>query len=143
MDNIETLAGNFKSYSELQEYCDAQFVVVKNLTTENQKLKAELEHIKTLLAGSVPLIEKQPELPKIEVSAEQAICEMQIKKLQQTAMQRELTLEETKRLDLLIKNLYLSKGQSTQIVENKINPGAYSDAELMSIASQPEKRVDD
>lgn len=139
--SISTLAGEFKTITELQEYCDAQYTALNKAMERVKQLEDEIAHLKTLLEGSTEVImEKKPEL---EVSPEQAICEIQIQKLQNDAKQRQLTLEETKRLDLLIKNLYLAKGQPTQITKNNINPAGYSDIDLMKIAQQPEKPVND
>lgn len=138
--SISTLAGEFSSIIELQEYCNAQYAALNNSLSRIKEMEAEIEHLKTLIGDSAQLVEKKPEL---EVSAEQAICEMQIQRLQKAALQRELSLEETKRLDLLIKNLYLSKGQATQINKTTFNPSGYSDMDLMKIAQQPEQKVDD
>jgi hypothetical protein len=144
MDNISNISQNFKSFIELQEYCDAQFAVAQALAKENEKLKAEIEHLKSLLAGATPLLKPEVEqpAPKLQVSTEQAILEMQIEKMRQDAMVRQLTLEETKRLDLLIKNLHLVKGQATQITENKL-PFNISETDLLRIATQPEASIDE
>lgn len=135
MDNIVSIGNNFQEYAELKSLYDQQFAINQSLIKQIQTLQAEIEHLKTLLGDATPVLEEKPPLV---VSDEQAICEIQIKKLQTAAMQRELTLEETKRLDLLVKNLYLAKGQSTQIVTNNFNPGAFTNEELINIASQTE-----
>lgn len=139
--SISTLAGEFKNITELQEYCNAQYAALNSSLGRVKELEEEIAHLKTLLEGSTQLVEEKK--PELEVSPEQAICEMQIQKLQKAATQRELTLEETKRLDLLIKNLYLAKGQPTAINKNTINPSAYTDMDLIKFAQQPEKTVDD
>ena len=133
MADIITLAGAFKDELSLQAYCDAQFQLIEQLRDSNAKLEAEVAHLKTLITDTVPVLSK--DVVKIEVPLEQAICEMQIAKLQRTAMDRDLTLEETKRLDLLIKNLYLAKGQSTAIIADysKLPPNV-SEAALIEIA---------
>lgn len=81
-----------------------QAATIERLTEENIKLKQELAHAKSLVAQPTT----QTLAPvKIAVPFEQSICEIQIKKLQEKAQARELTLEETKRLEILIKSLYL------------------------------------
>jgi phosphopantetheine adenylyltransferase len=133
MDNILTLAGRFKTHVELQEYCDAQFVALERAQKRISTLEAEVTHLKELLSSTTKLID-EPAIEKIVVSPEQAICEIQIKKLQQQALIRELTLEETKRLDLLVKNLYLAKGQATAVIQTERLPDQVTEAELVAIA---------
>jgi predicted ribosome quality control (RQC) complex YloA/Tae2 family protein len=142
MKQISTIAGEFEDLVMLQQYCNSQYDIIKTLTEDNVKMKGEIEHLKSLLASASPLMTptQAQATPKLAVSKEQAILEMQIEKMTMDAMSRQLTLEETKRLDLLIKNLHLVKGQATQITENKFY-GNFSDSELMSIACQPEKPV--
>lgn len=134
MDNILTLAGKFKTHVELQEYCDAQFIALERSQKRIATLEAEVAHLKELL-GSTTQFFDEPKVEKIVVSPEQAICEIQIKKLQQQALIRELTLEETKRLDLLVKNLYLAKGQATAVIADaRALPDNMSEAELVQLA---------
>lgn len=127
MAEIKTLAGAFADEFSLQAYCDAQYQLIHNLQNENTRLRDEVEHLKEALVASVPLVNS---VVKLEVPLEQAICEMQIAKMQRTAMDRDLTLEETKRLDLLIKNLYLAKGQSSTVVADytKLPPNMSEEA---------------
>ena len=133
MDNIITLAGKFKDVLELKAYCDAQYTTLETALSRVAELQAENTHLKELLSSTAPLI---PPIAKIEVSSEQAICEIQIKMLQEDAMHRQLTLEETKRLDLLVKNLYIIKGQLTSIpVDSTQLPDNISEAKLLELAT--------
>lgn len=135
-DNIVTLAGKFESVVQLQEYCDAQFRELERSIHRIQQLESEVSHLKGLLAGTTTLLDNKVE--RVVVSAEQAICEMQIEMLKKTAMDRQLTLEETKRLDLLIKNLHISK-QVKPSIEAEFSSGLISEAELIKLASVPDK----
>lgn len=140
--SITTLAGEFKNAAELQEYCNAQFISLSNAMKKIEEMKNEIEHLKKLVGGATQVMSTPAPETSLTASPEQAICEMQIKKLQQTAIQRELTLEETKRLDLLIKNLYLAKGQPNQITQTQVRSNLSVD-QLLDIASQPEKKIED
>lgn len=131
LDNIITLAGKFKSQVELKEYCDNQFKLIGDLNRKVARLEEENEHLKQLLQQTVPVI------APLDVTNEQAICELQLERLKRAALDRELTLEETKKMDLLIKNLYLAKGQSTAIInaQYKKVESEISDAQLVDIAT--------
>jgi hypothetical protein len=136
-DNIVTLAGKFESVVQLQEYCDAQFRELERSIHRIQQLEGEVSHLKSLLAGTTTLLDNKVE--RVVVSAEQAICEMQIEMLKKTAMDRQLTLEETKRLDLLIKNLHISK-QAKPAMEAEFTSGLISEADLIKLASVPDNK---
>ena len=142
MADIITLAGKFKNAKELQLYTDSQYIALKSALDEITRLKEEVSHLKQLLSSTVPLV-GEPPIEKIIVSQEQAILEAQISHLHERALSRELTLEETKRLDLLIKNLNLVKGKPTGIIDaqsKKIDKNKISDAQLVYIASQEDKQ---
>lgn len=143
MDNIVTLAGKFESFVDLQNYCDQQFLVITELKNEAKLLKEEIAHLKTLLTSTTTLIEQSKEPIKVEVSSEQAICEIQIEKLRTKAVERELTLEETKRLDLLVKNLYLIKFPKNQDMEAEFrNLSSLPKTKLLELAAMPEEPVE-
>lgn len=88
------------------------FKLAENYQKENLALRKEVAHLKELLTFTAPLISKEV---KIEVTKEQAACEIQLQMLNVKAHDRELTLEETKRLEILIKSLYLIKDKATSI----------------------------
>lgn len=135
--DITTLAGRFTDWCDLQRYSDAQFITLQKANSRIKDLEEQVEHLKSLLSSSVPLMGEQ-KVDIIPQNVEQSICEIQINKLQKTAMDRELTLEETKRLDLLIKNLYMIKDQNKAIPANYSHIKNITDAQLISIASVPD-----
>src|SRR5882724_8395937 len=106
--NIDSLSKKFENSLELKLYCDAQYLLLQKQTAQITQLQAEIAHLKDLLSKT-PLTDDQSS--KFVASVEQTICEMEIERLKETAMNRGLTLEETKRLDLLVKNLFLAKEQ--------------------------------
>jgi len=136
LDNITTLAGRFKSDSDLQEYCNIQFLTLQKAHERILQLEGEIKHLQELVSSTTQLTHK---VETLIVPTEQAICEMQLMFLREESLKRPLTLEETKRLDLLVKNLYLAKGQSTAIITDFTRlPSGISEAKLMEIASLPD-----
>ena len=67
-------------------------------------------------------------------NAEEMICIEQIDLLKQKSSSRELSLDEVKRLDLLVKNLRLIREQSTEVI-NTTDYKNLGEAELVAIAS--------
>lgn len=102
--------------NELQNYCDQQFSTLQELTQQNQALKEKVAHLETLVQSTTDL--KIKEVTAVTITPEQLICEIQIEKLREKSFERELTLEETKRLEILIKSLYMIKEKGL----GEINP---------------------
>ncbi|MDW8347318.1 MAG: hypothetical protein RML94_10205 [Bacteroidia bacterium] len=71
------------------------------------------------------------------ISSEELICMEQIEQLKFASSKRELTLEEVKKLDLLVKNLRLIREQSTQVID--LTTEGVSEDELIRIASTKTK----
>lgn len=122
-----TLSANeLMSISEISES-----VVVSRLETENAMLKEKIAMLEKSLSE-----QSASKILGLDVAPEELICLEQIKLIENTSRSRELTLDEVKKLDLLIKNLRLIKNQSTE----NLNPSYrdVSEAELVAIASKKE-----
>lgn len=100
------------SLEQWQNFSEAQNALIIKLKKEVEIYKqknAQLEHL---------VLNKHPHL-LAELTPEEIICLQQIRKLENSSNQRELTLEEVKRLDLLVKNLKLIREESTIVVNNR------------------------
>jgi hypothetical protein len=140
---------------ELQAYCNSQYAAIHRLSRRVNELEIENSHLKTLLeaaASHAPIVlapssahTPAPAPVQMERSAEQLICEMELEKLKTSALERELSLEEVKRMDLLVKNLYLSKGKNTAILgkSRRVSEANISEAELLAITSLPKDEEDE
>ena len=111
LSKINILAGEFESYADIKDYCNKQFNTIQQISQENQELKQKIEHLEELVQNTTDL--KAKEVSRIDYTPEQIICQIQIEKLRSKSFERELTLEETKRLEILIKSLYLIKEKGT------------------------------
>lgn len=136
MAEIVTLSGTYKSSKELKEYCNAQYIALQGAVEKIKKLEEEITHLQQLLATTTELV-TSPKVEKIIKTPELAIVEAQIEILQNRALQKELTLEEVKVLDLLIKNKRLLTGEATTIEgEKKKVKNQYTEAELVALAKK-------
>lgn len=115
MSNVIDI-NELKDIVEWRLYAEGLFMALQKSEAYNEQLSKKINQLEELLTATTPKLAPIP--------IEQLICELQIKMLHDAAMNRQLSLEETKRLDLLVKNLYLTKGQATEIVSNL---GAISD----------------
>ena len=127
--DVKALKKQYKSATkskELEVFSEAQQKLIEQLQTENNQLKEKLSHLETVMLNS--------KLAAQRLSPEEIICMEQIEILKSKSVNRELSLDEVKRLDLLVKNLRLIREQSTQV----INTGDYStvgEDELVAIAA--------
>lgn len=88
--------------------------------------------------------DKKPLIVIEEISTEREISELQLERLRMISRERLLSYEETKIYDLLVKNLLLSKGESTSIStsSHRIEDAKkMSDAELVEIASNVDESL--
>lgn len=135
MSEIVTLAGTFKNEQELKRFTEATYIALKGAADRIKALEEENSKLRQLVSAP-----KENVVEKIIESPELAICNAQIGMIQNRALMKELTLEETKQLDLLIKNKRLLSGESTTIEGQKKKKFDYSDAELVRIAQKVENK---
>ncbi len=107
MESISKTIQQYKDFDSLQQFAEAQNKTIIQISKQVQKLKEERDHLKTLLESSVPLIKKEGEHvgEKFLTTAEEAICVMQLDKLRDISSARELTLEETRKVEVFSKVL--------------------------------------
>lgn len=104
---------------------------IDNMLKSLENKDAEIAHLKKLLVGGHPVI---GEISNLIVSDELAMIDLQIKKLKEETMFRSMNLDETKRLDLLIKNKRIVMGDSKP-VEQPALPKDVTPKDLLAIAS--------
>lgn len=133
MGEIVEIFNDFKTEVERQQFITKQHEAISQLLVQNRALSAEVEHLKTLLTSTV-LIE-HPTVT-IEKSLEELLIDTQIGLIKLRGMS-ELTLEDVKKLDLLLKNKSLIKSQdvSIQAESKKLDKKHYTNAELIKLAS--------
>jgi len=122
----------FKSVKELLAYSNAQFIALQAASDKIKNLEQEVTHLQLMLAETVPLVGDS----KVEIynkSLEQSIIEAQITIISNRALQKELTLEEIKALDLLIKNKKICEETKTLKSDNRKKKD-YTEAELIQKA---------
>lgn len=103
MADIISLAGIFKSQIDLKKYCDAQYLTLKSANETIKKQEDEIVHLKNLLKCTTPIA------PELQVCSEQEVIEIELNRLKKRSMATELSLEDTKRLEILVKLLKIIK----------------------------------
>lgn len=133
--DVTEIFKTFKNDKEKQKFLEAQFEAVLELQRKIRTLEEENLHLKTLLATNVPSLNIP--LPII-ISPEEYLIDKQISILEERgriSADPELTLEEVKKLDLLLKNKKIIKDGKEVIKIEKVTKGKLTNKELALIAS--------
>jgi len=125
MEDIKTLAK--KSKKEMEETISSQETIIAKQKEQIDYLENKISQMKSFVT-----------LNSTPVSNEELICIEQISLIKTKSMSRELSLDEVKRLDILIKNLRLIREQSTDVTEEKDYRNEKEDV-LVAAARGPEE----
>lgn len=108
--SISTMFEETKELSDLKAFSDAQQKTIVQLTKKIKQLEEEKEQLKTQLIVPVPTQSTNIEpsgaiADKFLTSDQEAICRTQLMRLREIAFDREMTLEETKKVEIFSKIL--------------------------------------
>lgn len=129
-DNVIQLSNGmeFRTVKELQGYSNAQFVAMHAMHAQLVELQSKNKHLEEMLDS----MNTQPIIKPIDL----CIVEEQIEKIRQFSVSRQLTSEEIKSLDVLIRNRLLLSGQATTISGDVKKKKDLSPAQLTLIAKK-------
>ena len=115
---MDKMLEQFKDMASLQKYADAQYKTILSLTKKVKLLEQENMNLKDILEKSTPLLDEEKKtfnLPEVEASSdEEMIAKVQLARLNEISLERELTLEEAKRVEIFTKIL-TTKGVNKSI----------------------------
>ena len=132
-DSIDKMGAKYKSIEELRIYSDAQYKTIKKLS----KKIAEHENTIAELRQGIDS-EKEAEImyqaPE-GLSDQEAICILELSKLHLNSQQRELNLEETRKVETYVKTLYLIRESQADAPPKT---SKLSDEELLNALANPD-----
>lgn len=134
MSNIFDLTKGFKEIAEWQHFAQAQQITILNLTKEINDLKEKNKQLEKLIGDVTPLINTPNSKSKLDlrdISDEEAIAIMELAKLREVCLDRELSSDETKRYDTYTKCLLALRNNKKKPEQD--NAGQASEAQLLSI----------
>lgn len=114
----DKMVDTFKTMEDLQMFCKAQQKTLIELTKKNKEKEDKIKHLEKLLSQTVPVL--QTDKPKIEFGAndEESIAREQLFRLKELSHEKELTLEEAKRVEIFSKILIAGKQKPKDIISN-------------------------
>ena len=148
ISNISQIVDNIdinvlrRRVAELEKHNVALQLTIDKFNNALSKKEEEITHLQSMLGATAPLLH----IPNIStnISDEEIIAEQQLERLKQKAKTAELTLEEVKKFDLLVKNKRLAQGASTSNGEYKdVTNSSSSKKKLLTLATTaiPEDKV--
>lgn len=118
MDSIDKMLEQIKDFASLQKYAEAQYKTILSLSRKVKVLEEENVELKDLLEKSTPVLNEEKKnfvAYQVEASSdEEMISKVQLARMKEISMERELTLEEAKRVEIFTKILN-TKGSSSPI----------------------------
>lgn len=118
------------TFEELQAYANAQYKLVIELSKKIQTLEEEKKHLEGLMKEQSFMVNIN-EINQLQGTPnEEAICMQQLSLLKQTSLDRELTMEEAKKVEIYTKILIQLNNRKP--VENP-KEKFLSDAELLQL----------
>lgn len=136
MSKVTQIFGQFANDQEKNDFIESQFKVITNLTKENDQLKLKLKNLEDVLAKSTPLLDGPNNLIQKEgmfSSHEETIAREQLRLLNNTSIERELTLEEARKVDMYSKILIQCKNEPKKVKSSVEGLGV---AELLKIVEE-------
>lgn len=118
--SLDNMFKQFKDIVEAQKFAESQYESMIKLKKENEQLKKENEALKEMLT-------RNPEGANITVKddftvetndPQEIICKRELKKLNQLSTERQLTMEEAKKVDIYTKLLIQIKQNIKQAVRD-------------------------
>lgn len=109
----DKMINTFKNLEDLQAFAKAQQKTLIELTKKNKNYEDEIKHLKKLLEGAVPVINDRP----VDFSSndEESIAREQLFLLKQISKEKELTMEEARKVEIYSKILSTLKGKPKDI----------------------------
>lgn len=132
--SIGNLLTQLNSIEELQSFAEHQFHAINKLTQENEALKKQIE----ILKGKQKQLEaSQPSSNLVLANSEpddKTIAEVQLRILKEMSFGRELTRDETSRVETYSK--ILNEHRKTQKKTIEVIPASTTDEELIKMLEQ-------
>lgn len=139
--SFDKMIKDFKDTIELQSFAEAQYKTILDLNKKINQVQEEKKQLELLLQNSVPMLEGQKkEFLGYDSSTpnEEIISTVQLGKLKEISFVRELTLEESKRVEIFSKILSSLKSKEQKPKDNGLEE--VSTAELIRLVPFEQKK---
>lgn len=127
------MSEEFKTIAELQTYANSQHEIINKLNAKINALEESEKHLQKLLADNSIIVTEGAKDLFIQCEDPEAISRTQLKILRDRSLQQELTIEETKRVEIYTKILDGVEAKKKNQVKDVT--GTASDEELLKLVA--------
>lgn len=136
--SMKSMFEETKELSDLKAFSEAQQKTIVQLTKKVKQLEEERDQLKSQINAPVPTPSSNIEpsgaiADKFLTSDQEAICRTQLMKLREIAFDREMTLEETKKVEIFSKILTSLENAPKTI---KIDTKSMDNSDLMGLLEE-------
>jgi hypothetical protein len=135
MSKIKDIFGQFQSDEDREAFMSAQFSAITNLTKQLEEAKAKIRHLEELIKKSPLPTAQSDSVASDKDSDELLICKEQLSRLNDVSKDRELTLEETRKVEIYSKIVNQAKDSSKKA---KSPVDSLSTEELLNLVNKNE-----
>lgn len=136
MDDIDRMAEQFSTVAEMKKYSNAQYMTIVSLSKKINELQDENQDLKKQLLNSTPkeITEENQIIESLKMGADyEVIAKIQLNRYKEVAMERELSLEETKKVEILTKVLFAGQVKAKDPAKPNEHPDVMTNEELMKL----------
>lgn len=126
-DNITNkILDSFENIEDLKEYSSSQYKTIISQSKKITELERKVEGLESKLFESEKkaIVNSALAIDPEGASDTETACLIQIAMIKGLAMNRELTLEETKKLEIFAKTLLLIRGKEVSVEEKRKEQGS-------------------
>lgn len=137
-DIINKTLDTFTEIQDLKEYSNAQYKTIIAQSKKISELENKLETLEVKLSKSEQTNTISRSLNKDQDTTNsdgETICLIQLALLRSVAMNGELTLEETKKVEIYVKTLQVIKGKNIEEKKQKDTGKALTNEQLIALMS--------
>lgn len=137
--SIDKVLSQYKTEVELRAFAEAQQKTLMQVMKKNKELQEEVEHLKKLVAGAVPIIKSESGPDLIVSSDEEEIAKIELRKLKERSYTDVLTLEEAKRVEIYTKILNSRMSLKKDPLEREVKE--LDSSQLLAIAESNDSNI--
>lgn len=131
----DKMVAQFKTLDDLRAFANAQQKTLIELTKKNKNYEDELKHLKKLLESAVPVIASEQHKVNFSSNDEESIAREQLFLLKNISAERELTFEETRKVEIFSKILNTLKAKPKDV---EVKSQQLTEKELLQLMVAPD-----